>query len=275
MNTTLGLLSNEAAARFLTTGVLENREPLPFSAIDQVSEPTTWGAEPVRQLFDEAMKRFTPVERTSADAWLAPVLHATLRLTRREASDSRLWNFLALRLVPDYVYWRHLSRGNPPTVARTRFSGPFHSQAMARLWWAAELFRDGADYGPVVVACSNQDVLNTVLRLDVILHRPTAQAMIRLLATDVVRTGRQVNALAQAVNTAGSTLSYEAYAPDNPRDVDAYRDWIEELAGVLVPYDSLPSGPPDGRVRSTSIETLVTLFQQLIAESPTAREMPF
>ncbi|MEU1729239.1 DUF6339 family protein [Nonomuraea sp. NPDC005692] len=269
----LSLLPDEAAARFLTTGVLENTEPLPFAAVDQMSQPARWEAEPVRQLFDEAMKRFTTAERTSADAWLAPVLHATLRLTRREASDSRIWNYLAVRLAPDYVYWRHLSRGNPHTVSRTRFSGPFYSQAFARLWWAAELFRDGPDYGPVVVACGNQDVLNTVLRLDIILHRPTAQAIIRLLTTGVVRTGRQVNALAQAVNTAGSTLSYEARAPDNPRDVDAYRDWIEELTGVLVPYDSMPIGPSDGRARSTSVDALATLFTQLFAESPSAREL--
>jgi hypothetical protein len=274
VNTTLGLLPDEAAARFLTAGVLENNEPLPLAAIDQVSEPTRWEAEPVRRLFDEAMKRFIPAERTLADAWLAPVLHATLRLTRREASDSRIWNHLAVRLAPDYVYWRHLSRGNPPTVSRTRFSGPFHSQAFARLWWAAELFRDGPDYGPVVVACRNQDVLNTALRLDVILHRPTAQAIIRLLATGVIRTGRQVNTLVQAVNTAGSTLSYEALAPDDPRDTDAYRDWIEELTGVLVPYESLPIGPSDGQARSTSVDTLATLFKRLFIESPGAGENP-
>ncbi|MFI7125718.1 DUF6339 family protein [Nonomuraea sp. NPDC050153] len=274
MNTTLSLLPDEAAATFLTTGVLENSEPLPSAAIDQMSEPARWEAEPVRQLLDEAMKRFTPAERTSADTWLAPVLHSTLRLTRREASDSRIWNYLTLGLAPDYVYWRHLSRGNPPTVSRTRFSGPFHSQAFARLWWAAELFRDGPDYAPVVVACGNQDVLNTVLRLDVILHRPTAQAIIRLLTTDVIRTGRQVNALAQAVNTAGSTLSYEARAPDAPRDMDAYRDWIEELTGVLVPYDSLPIGPPDGRARSASVDTLATLFKQLFTEIPSTKDMP-
>ncbi|MEU6794987.1 DUF6339 family protein [Nonomuraea wenchangensis] len=274
MNTTLGLLPDEAATRFLTAGVLENGEALPFFAIDQLSAPAPWEAEPVRQLVDEAMKRFTPAERTSADAWLAPVLHATLRLTRREASDSRIWNYLAVRLAPDYVYWRHLSRGNPPRVSRTRFSGPFHSQAFARLWWAAELFRDGPDYGPVVVACGNQDVLNTVLRLEVILHRPTAQAIIRLLADDVVRTGRQVNTLAQAVNTAGTTLSYEAYAPDNLRDVDAYRDWVEELGAVLVPYDSLPTGPSDGRARQASVDALTALFRQLLADIPSAKEMP-
>ena len=85
---------------------------------------------------------------------------------------------------------------------------------------------------------------------------------------DITGTGRQVNALAQAVNTAGSTLSYEAHAPDAPRDVDSYRDWIEELSGVLVPYDSLPIGPSDGRTRSTSTDTLATLFKQFFTESP-------
>ncbi|MEU7877107.1 DUF6339 family protein [Microbispora bryophytorum] len=274
MSKKLGLLPDESAARFLTAGVLENGEPLPFSAIDRAAETSPWDAEPIRQLVDEAMKRFIPAERTAADAWLAPALHATLRLPRREAADSRIWNYLAVRLAPDYVYWRHLSRGNPPTVSRVRFSGPFHSQAFARLWWAAELFRDGSNYGPAVVACGNQDVLNTVLRLEVILHRPTAQAIIRLLRTGVIRTGRQINALVQAVNAAGSTLSYEALAPDSPRDADAYRDWIEEADSVLVPYDSLPIGPSDGRARDSSLDVLTTLFKQIFTESPGAGEIP-
>ena len=268
----LGLLPDDAAVKFLTAGVLANAESLPQAAIERASTPTDWDAEPVRDLFVEAMKRFQPTERTAADAWLAPGLHSTLRLTRREAADSRLWNYLALRLAPDYVFWRHLSHRSA-SVTRTRFVGPFYSQAFARLWWAAELFRDGPDYEPVVVACGNQDVLNTVLRLEVIQHRPTAQAIIRLLATQVVRTGREVNALAQAVNTAGATLSYEALAPDDPRDPDAYRDWIEALEGALVPFDSLPYGPEDGRVRQQSVDTLATLFKQLFTDAPAATEV--
>lgn len=270
MNGLLGLLPDEVAVQFLTTAVLENRAPLPSAAIDEVSDPGRWDAEPIRQLIDEALQRFSQTERTAADAWLAPVLHATLRLTRREASDSRLWNYLAMRLAPDYVFWRHLSRQPGEGVTRARFVGPFHTQTFARLWWAAELFRDGPDYAPVVVACGNQDVLNTVMRLDVTLHRPTAQAIVRLLSAGVIRTGREVNALAQAVNAAGSTLSYEALAPDSPRDVDAYRDWIEELKGVLVPYDSLPEGPDDGRVQPRSINALVELFQKFLDELSSA-----
>jgi hypothetical protein len=268
----LGYLPDEAAAKLLTSAVLAEREPLPFATIDGMSSPAPWAAEPVRQLVDEAMKRFEFEPRTAADAWLAPLLHATLRLSRREAADSRLWNHLALRVASDYVFWRHPGRaskhGGAPAVNRVRFVGPFYSQAFARLWWAAELFRNGTDYRPVVVACGNQDVLNTVLRLEVILHRPTAQAIIRLLSSGTIRTGREVNALAQAVNSAGSTLFYEALAPDVLQDTDAYRDWIDALASAFIPHDTLPDGPDDGRVPSHAVDALVPLFEQLFREAP-------
>lgn len=271
----LGLLPDEAAAKILTTAVLQERESLPAAAIDKASTPLgderRWAAEPIRELVDEAMKRFEDT-RTAADSWLAPVIHATLRLTRREAADSRIWNHLALRIAPDYVFWRHPGRPTErqptPTVNRSRFSGAFHSQAFARLWWAAELFRDGYDYEPAVLACGNQDVLNTVLRLEIILHRPTAQAILRLLSNDVVRTGRDINALAQAVNAAGTTLVFESIAPDAPPDVDAYRAWIEDLESTLVPFDALPDGPDDGRAPLRAVDALVPLFKQLFAEAP-------
>jgi len=271
----LALLPDEVAAGFLTSAVLQDQESLPTAAIDKVSTPLgadrRWAVEPVRELVDEAMKRFGDT-RTSADAWLAPVLHATLRLTRREAADNGLWNHLALRIAPDYVYWRHLGQATDrqpvPTVNRNRFSGPFYTQTFARLWWAAELFRDGYDYRPAVVACKNQDVLNTALRLEVMLHRPTAQAMLRMLDGGSVRTGRDVNALAQAINSAGSTLVFESIAPDAAPDVDAYRTWIEELDSALVPLDTLPNGPDDGRAPLRAVDALVPLFETLFADAP-------
>jgi hypothetical protein len=268
----LALLPNEAATGFLTTAVLQEREPLPAAAIDNRSTPTKWAAGPVRELVDEAMKRYGSDTRTAADAWLAPALHATLRLTRRDAAESSLWNHIALRVAPDYVFWRHPGRPSErtpiPAVNRARFCGPFHSQAFARLWWAAELFRDGPDYAPVVLACGNQDMLNTTLRLEISLHRPTAQAILRLLSAGEGLTGREVNALVQAVNMAGSTLAYESIAPDDEPDVDAYSDWMEGLTGELVRFDSLPDGPDDGRVPARSVEALIPLFEQLFDGAP-------
>src|SRR3954447_21286653 len=58
----------------------------------------------------------------ASDRWLAPRLHATLRLTRNEAADRGLWAWLAVDLFPDYVRWRWRGRrsvegeeaGGPP-----------------------------------------------------------------------------------------------------------------------------------------------------------------
>ncbi|MDT0308364.1 DUF6339 family protein [Streptomyces sp. DSM 44917] len=271
-------LRDALASKYLTRGVLTGQERPPLVALMRSAEPieeagTRWSTAPVRDLFEDAMRRFDEGSRTQADAWLAPRLHATLRMTRAEAADSALWNFLALVVAPDYVVWRHLPRptkkNEVPTVAAARFRGIHYTQALARLWWAAELFRDGEDYGPAVAACRNQDVLNTVLRLDVIDHRPTARAVIRLLETGAVGTGREVNALATAVNSAGSTLMFEITAPDEGPDVDALRHWIEEAElAPPVSRDSLPAGPEDGPVPAASVESLVEQFGKLFADAP-------
>ncbi|MFE7884965.1 DUF6339 family protein [Streptomyces sp. NPDC057411] len=231
---------------------------------------------PVRELLDEAMRRFAD-DRYAADGWLAPRLHATLRMTRAEAADSRLWNHLAMIVAPDYVVWRHKGADNaegPGIAAAARFSGPHYTQTFSRLWWAAELFRDGDDYRPVATACRVQDVLNTTMRLDVIDHRPTAQALIRviggLLDAGVARPGDHVNALSSAVNAAGSTLMYDVLARDVPPDMDELHDWIEAGADEAVDWDR-PEGPRDGRVDGAAVDALLPLFEKLRAEAPLRR----
>jgi hypothetical protein len=277
----LALLPDREAVRHLTTAVLQEGEDLPQAALSKVCVPfaddARWDADPIRDLVDEAMERFAD-SPTGADAWLAPRLHATLRITRREAADASLWNFLAMRLAPDYVFWRHPPRASKkhpvPQVNPARFIGAYHSQTFARLWWAAELFRNGADYRPVEIACGNQDVLNTVLRLEIIYHRATAQALVRLLERGTVRTGRHVNALAQAVNAAGSTLFFEVLAPDGMQDADAYRGWIEAGGTAFVQFDSLPDGPADGAAPNTAVDALLPLFEKLFAEAPGRAQTP-
>ncbi|MDI5979386.1 DUF6339 family protein [Amycolatopsis magusensis] len=221
------------------------------------------------------MRRFE-AKRTAADGWLAPRLHATLRMSRAEAADARLWNFLALLVAPDYVIWRH--RGKKLAQA-ARFSGAHHTQAFARLWWAAELFRDGEDYRPVETACRVQDVLNTTMRLDVVDHRPTALAIVRithrLLEENVPRPGDQVNALSAAINSAGSTLVYEALAPDPGPDTDSVHEWIAGAESApAVPLDRLPDGPADGAVADSAIRNLVPLFEQMLADAPKRSRRP-
>ncbi|MFI5981582.1 DUF6339 family protein [Streptomyces sp. NPDC051555] len=274
----LALLSDVQAAEFLSTGLLEGHGDVPSIALNKVAEPLEGDdgrldLHRVRDLVDDVLNRFRAERPTAADAWLAPRLHETLRLTRREAAEKQVWTYLALGVAPDYVVWRHLPEpkvdGSRGRVARDRFVGPHYKQAFARLWWAAELFRDGSDYRPVVVACGNQDMLNSALRLDIIDHRPTAQALVRLLERGTVRTGREVNALTPAINAAAATLMYDVVAPDVERDGEAARDWIAGAASAVPsPRNRLPEGPEEERTPEGSVQSLVAHFEELFADAP-------
>ncbi|WP_241665899.1 DUF6339 family protein [Prescottella subtropica] len=270
----LGLLPNSAVTKYLGRGVQAGIERPPAATLVKASvmkneAESRWRTQPLRELLDEAMSRFDG-KRSSADAWLAPRIHATLRMTRHEAANGELWNFVALAVAPDYVVWRHKGKEIVPAA---RFSGAHYTQAFSRLWWAAELFRNGNDYGPVEVACRVQDILNTTMRLDVIDHRPTAAAILgiirRLLDDGIPHVGVYVNALSSAVNTAGSTLLYDILAPDTPIDDDALQVWINEAQDMPpVLWGILPDGPDDGSVSDRSVESLIPIFEELLKNAP-------
>ena len=269
----VAVLADAVAKRHLGKGIRQGRQEPPKDVLDRASrlidDSDRWDARSVRELIEEAMRRFTGAERAQSDAWLAPRLHSALRMSRAEAAESGIWNFLALRIGPDYVIWRYPGRDPMrPLVAVSRYSGPFHLQAFARLWWMAELFRDGHDYGPVVTACGVQDMFHTALRMEVVHHRPIAQALARMLEKGTVRTGREVNALITAVNAAASTIMFEVLAPDEPTDGEYHRAWIDEAGTVPVPYESLPDGPDEGMVPESSIATLIPLFEDLFDNAP-------
>ncbi|MFJ4646798.1 DUF6339 family protein [Streptomyces bobili] len=268
----LARLADEEAARFITDGLLSGKDNVPAIALNQAAEalPETprRRLRAIRDLIDDAMYIYRDNRPTQVDAWLAPRLHAVLRLTRAEAADPALWNYLALGVAPDFVVWRHLSESNKTVNARY-FKGPHYKQAFARLWWSAELFRNGPDYEPVVIACGIQDMLNTVLRLDIIDHRPTSQALVRLLKREIVRTGRDANALGKVVNTAAATLMYDVIAPDVERDAGAVQRWIDEgEEGIAVHHRPLPVGPAEERAPEDSVERLTDHFAELFGDAP-------
>lgn len=270
----LGLLPDAVVAKYLSRGMQAGQEKPPRtallkSAIALPDNEVRWHTEPVRDLLEEAMDRYED-RRAHADAWLAPRLHATLRMTRAEAAERGLWNYLAMLVAPDYVVWRHKGRDG---AKADRFSGRSDVQAFSRLWWAAELFRDGADYRPVATVFAYQDAVNSIMRSGVVDHRPTAAAMLlviqRLVDKKVTRVSDHINALSKAVNAAGSTLMFDVLAPDTPTDSEAVRGWIAESTHVAaVPLNHLPDGPDDGAVNKRSVEELVPLFEKFLAEAP-------
>ncbi|MBD0841863.1 DUF6339 family protein [Streptomyces sp. TRM68416] len=275
----LALLATSDADTFLTEELLRAEQVHEGIDLAKVVDPlpeddARWFVEPVRSLVEDAMFEFRE-DRTRADAWLAPRLHATLRLTRREAADKRLWNHIALAVAPDYVAWRHLSKptADRPVrrIAAERFRGPADRQCFSRLWWAAELFRNGPDYEPVEIACGNQDLIHTILRNDLIDHRPTAQALVQLVKRGLVSTGREVNGLGIAINAAGATLIYDVLAQDEPRDPSRLRDWIAIAQGGSAPpvaRHGLPEGPDEEPVSEASVAALTDYFAELFETAP-------
>ena len=91
--------------------------------------------EPLKAVLEVARKRY-PTKPSESDGWLAPRVHATLRLTRREAADRRLWAYLNVAAFPDHVRWRWLDPDDQNTpVPIERFLGEDSTNQIGRLWW--------------------------------------------------------------------------------------------------------------------------------------------
>lgn len=229
-------------------------------------------ADSIRLVLEEAMRRFPRDKRPSSDAWLGPRLHAVARLTRREAAHQGVWRFLSLVLAPDYVLWRFgdMKPASEGTVAaaapRDRYLGREDKHALSRLWWAAELFRNGSDYGPAERALGNQDVTNNFMRMKIAHHAPTVQAFMQVLGDKV---GREANALAKAANVGATTVVFESLGIGGERDDDALLAWVDEatLYG-LADFDSLPLGPDDGSVSPQAAAAIAGLLEELFRTAP-------
>jgi hypothetical protein len=232
----------------------------------------------VEVVVSEAMTRFTSDDRAQSDAWLGPRLHAALRLTRREAARRGIWRYLGVVAFPHYVRWRwpREKDDQPAPPALERFVGPDYKQALARLWWMAELFRNGDDYAPAVEALANQDITNNLFRMDVAHHRPTAVGAIAVLAAQGTSrepgaSGREANALAKAINAAATTLAIDVLAPDEALDDAARMRWIGDAPNHDPVHhfdDALPPAPDDPPVPRGSLEAMARLLEQLLAEAP-------
>jgi hypothetical protein len=80
-------------------------------------------------------------ERVGSDGFMAVAIHKALDgITRREASDAELWAYLATFGCPQYVRWRWQTR--KPAALWTRYAGNIRRNALARLWWWAEITHD-------------------------------------------------------------------------------------------------------------------------------------
>jgi hypothetical protein len=237
--------------------VLRDRPQLPanfFAAGQSVPDlephvgefPRQIDLEALVKVVDYAMKKFN-AQPAGSDAWLAPRVHATLRLSREEAADKRMWWYLAVAILPDYVRWRFPPRSAEKGTPPNRFFGGESKQAFARLWWSAEFFRVGSDYGPVASAMRLSDVPNSLL-MDYFHNRPMALAAVRVLES--LNHGKPASSddqtdVLQAANMMATTTVIDAFAPDPGPNAAAVAKWQEGSSDWTLMLTQDPEGPEE------------------------------
>ena len=255
----------ELPAAFLETGARFDVKPY------TTEFPRSVDAEPLVNLLTEAQRQFGD-DRAASDRWLAPRVHNVLRLSRREAARRGSWLWLGVVAAPEYVRWRF--PGSDGVTDGARFIGREDKQAIARLWWGAELMRNGPDYGPVEVGFSMQDVPNTWMRLDAFHNRPLVQAVLRVLGglnSGAPATSDQVNRLATAVNAAACTVLLDSVAADPEFDPDLLAVWLEGEIDETLLFTGDPEGPDDDPVPSGAIDEMEVFVRRIVGSAPTLR----
>ena len=103
--------------------------------------------------------------RARAETHAAVALHTylgSMGFGRQLGGDEGVWTWLSLN-VPDWSLARWKSSSGRATGYEQWF-GNATSNALGRLYWAAELMRNGSDYSPVRGAFINQNVINEIDR---------------------------------------------------------------------------------------------------------------
>ena len=130
----------------------------------------------------DRLLRETAAFDPALDALAAPRLHQALELTRREASDPAIWRFLTVVHRPDFI--RHRWENRSWSTMRSRFwdhgTRP-DSNTLCRLWWIAELSRDGNDYTWTERVLRRQTLANGVFVRSLSFYPPAVRACVAVL----------------------------------------------------------------------------------------------
>lgn len=157
------------------------------------------------------------------DRGLAPIVHQSLPLTRRQASDAGVWHYLATVWRPDFVRHRWPWDVSTRTITsmREKFLGAgrdVYSNAFGRLWWTAELTYapDTNDYDYTRAAFANQELVNDVVDRRFSRYRPAARASIGVLRDEPTEI---VSTVLTDFNHALSTIRAETRSEEELREV--------------------------------------------------------
>lgn len=117
------------------------------------------------------------------DAEAAPLVREYIDITRRQAAKDGLWHWLAVSEFPEFVYHRWRETGNIEEKFLAAGTD-IYSNAIHRLWWGAELTRDGSDYERTEQMFSQGELANDVLDRWFARYRPAVKTVVDQLDED-------------------------------------------------------------------------------------------
>lgn len=220
--------------------------------------------EPLRELITTAMVKFGN-DAAKSDSWLGPRVHAAFRLTRREAADKRLWQYLTVVEFAEYVRWRWGNEGHEKAAPLDRFFGEDSKNAISRLWWIPELTRNGPDYSRSVAALEISRFAVSWMQIIVSHHRPCTLAVVDFLKQRQASNSADLDGqkLAKALNAILRTISLDMLTPNPSLDADAIRDWVRDKVDTTLIMDKLPYGPDEAPVSEQDIDTMRQFLEEL------------
>jgi len=231
---------------------------------DAEASPLQIDAALLSRLKEEALRRHVD-DLDAMDGWLAPRLHSAVRVSRRTASDKLFWSWLAIAHGSPYV---HARWADPRTglVKAWRYTGDLLRNGLSRLWWGAELARNGADYGDVERVFRRVRTAQFALELRYSWYRPAAIAFARVAEPDDGEplTDDQKRLLSSRINAYLSTLVLEAMATEEGQGREIDEVWYQTRPTIQQLLEDDPIGPEEGRVSEETISKLVDWFAQLV-----------
>ena len=221
--------------------------------------------ELVKQLAQKAAA-FLPPDQM--DPWLAPRLHAALRIPRRIATDEGMWAWLAFHCQP-FVEARF--RKGKERLHPWRYRGMWTRNALSRLWWGAEMTRNGPDYSAVPLCFARTRTAQFALELMYSWDRAAAIAFTRVaegadggsrLSDD------RTNALSTRLKVLLTLRSLDAFGAGDADDTEEFdAAWASHQPSfALLLRDDLRTieGPSTGAVSTNRIDELVSWFRQVL-----------
>src|ERR1051325_6038735 len=220
----------------------------------------------LRQLSSKAA---TLLKVEDMDPWLAPRLHCALRIPRRLAVDGPTWAWLALN-CHEFIEARF--RQPNRKIHPWGYYGEWSRNGLSRLWWGAEMTRNGPSYKDVKHCFARTRTAQFALELMYSWHRPAAIAFCRV--AEGVDGERLTDARARVLSTRLRVLlSLNCLEAIGSRTLDAEEEYDEDwaqhrpsLASLMGDLESL-KGPSRGACEESVIEKLMGWYREVLTMS--------